>query len=170
MKINIKQIPPEGQTLRERMEVDTGEGMPAVADIDLFVEKLDDTVYVRGNVSAEVHMVCGRCLKDFDRTIEFPLELAFFPKEEEGPGEESHELMPEEMGADYYKDEEIDISEAVREHLLLNLPIRPLCSEDCKGICPQCGADLNEEACGCEKKTIDPRMEVLKKLLEKGKE
>jgi uncharacterized protein len=170
MKINIKQIPPEGLTLRERLEVNIGEGPPAATDIDIHVERLEDTVYVRGDVSANVHMVCGRCLKEFDRIIEFPLELAFFPKEEEAPGEESHEIMPEEMGADYYTDEEIDLAAVVTEHLLLNLPIRPLCSEDCKGICPQCGADLNEGECGCEKKTIDPRMEVLKKLLEKRKE
>jgi uncharacterized protein len=170
MKLNVKQIPPEGLTLRERLDVDTGEGPPAATDIDLHVERIDDTVYVRGDVSANVHMVCGRCLDEFDQVIEFPLELAFFPEEEEEAVEESRELRAEEMGAGYYTEDEIDIAEVVAEHLVLNLPIRPLCDENCKGICPQCGANLNEEQCGCEKKNIDPRMEGLKKFLKKGKE
>lgn len=60
----------------------------------------------------------------------------------------------------------IDLTEIVRNNILISLPIRFLCDEDCKGICPTCGADLNEESCKCSKDYIDPRLESLRKLLE----
>jgi uncharacterized protein len=60
---------------------------------------------------------------------------------------------------------EIDLSFGVRESLLLALPMKVLCSEDCKGLCPHCGANLNEESCDCVAETIDPRWAELRKLL-----
>ena len=59
---------------------------------------------------------------------------------------------------------EIDLTEAVQEQILLSLPLRPLCREDCKGLCPGCGEDLNKGACGCSGKAVDPRLAVLGNL------
>ena len=60
--------------------------------------------------------------------------------------------------------EELDLCEAVQEQVIMALPVRPLCREDCRGLCPVCGADLNEESCTCAEKTVDPRWKALSEL------
>jgi len=84
--------------------------------------------------------------------------------------EERQELQAGDMETGFYREGELDLGEIVREQLLLNIPMRPLCGESCKGLCPHCGANLNETTCGCEQKSIDPRMKALEKLLTKRKE
>jgi uncharacterized protein len=83
--------------------------------------------------------------------------------EQERPGEET-ELLAEEIDLIPFDGDEIDLVEGLQEQLVLALPLKPVCGQDCKGICPKCGADLNRMPCGCEKDRIDPRMAVLGKL------
>ena len=85
--------------------------------------------------------------------------------EVEGDGEaddddDGFELSDDDMDVSYYDGNEFDMAEVVREHLLLALPMNPLCAEACAGLCDQCGADLNEAACGCEE-PVDPRLAAL---------
>ncbi len=81
-----------------------------------------------------------------------------------------HELKGDEMDTGFYTGSEINLHDILKEQILLNIHMKPLCDENCKGICPKCGKDLNTESCFCEEKDIDPRLEVLKSLLEKQKE
>jgi uncharacterized protein len=77
---------------------------------------------------------------------------------------EQRELKSAELDTVFYSDDLIETDDLLREQLILNLPMKPLCSPDCKGFCPRCGADLNISGCGCETKETDSRFEVLKQL------
>ncbi|MGI6697933.1 MAG: hypothetical protein GXY97_01700 [Clostridiales bacterium] len=117
------------------------------------IERDGDLLYVTGEVRTEVVLQCSRCL----RTIRHPLRTGFSQQySEAGPGEE---VLP-------VKGDSIDLREPVMESILLELPVKVLCSEECKGLCPICGADRNVEECGCSINEIDPRMQQLKRLLE----
>jgi uncharacterized protein len=122
------------------------------------LENLAGYMKLSAKATLEYTAQCARCLKP----VEFTLELDF-EKTAAVKG-----TLENEDNDDYILAEEgeIDIDEPLLEELTLSLPFRHLCSEDCKGLCPVCGKDLNEGECGCEKKSIDPRLEVLKQLLD----
>ena len=113
-------------------------------------------------VSVEYDAECARCLKPLSRSFETPLTGTVVRK---------GDLVntAEEDADDYLEavDGMLDIELAAAEQLMLEFPVRELCDEDCKGLCPKCGHDLNEGDCGCVKKEIDPRLAILQKLLEK---
>jgi uncharacterized protein len=96
------------------------------------------------------------------------MNVVYHPAEE--IGSEKHELHGDEMDMGFYQGEDLDLEELLREQVMLNAQMKPLCSETCKGLCPKCGRDLNTGSCSCVQKETDPRLEVLKKLLDKGKE
>nr|MBQ4317743.1 DUF177 domain-containing protein [Clostridia bacterium] len=102
---------------------------------------------------------CARCLKPVESTLELDFEKTAAVKG----------TLENEDNDDYVLAEDgmIDIDEPLLEEMLLELPFRHLCSQDCKGLCPKCGKNLNEGQCGCDTKTIDPRLEVLRQLLDK---
>jgi uncharacterized protein len=169
MKIVIADIPDEGLTVDVEEKL-TLEEVSAVSPVTgtLQVNKSDREVIVAGKVTSELDLQCSRCLKGFRRPLDIPVNVVYHPVEE--IAEERHELKDDEMDMGFYRGQEIDLQELVREQVLLNLQMKPLCDENCKGICPNCGADLNAGACRCETRKIDPRLEVLKILLDKGKE
>ena len=101
--------------------------------------------------------VCDRCLKEFsqDKEIRYECMLA-----DELEDEENDDII-------LLENDEVDLGDLVRTMFILDLDTKTLCSEDCKGLCPKCGADLNQGSCGCVTKTVDPRWAALAKLLEK---
>jgi uncharacterized protein len=118
-------------------------------------------VQLRGTVSARAEVDCDRCLQ----TVEIPVETKFDVKyisSDDYRATETVELQEEDLSVAVYDDATIDIDELVREQVLLALPTRALCSEECKGLCPVCGANKNSSACACETKEIDPRWGGLK--------
>ncbi len=169
MRITVSEIPPEGRDIDETLSIEVDEGVFSEASVHLHLERVDEDVFVHGDISARTKLACGRCLDEFVSTVSVPVEMSFLPSGDESGGEEQ-ELSAEDVNTEYYSDDRIDLDEAIREQILLNLPLKPLCSEECRGICPSCGINLNQESCGCDTKKIDPRLEVLKKLLDKGKE
>ena len=70
----------------------------------------------------------------------------------------------EDVGVSFYRDDVIDLGDVIREQFYLALPMKPLCREDCKGLCPVCGVNRNREACSCDTTWVDPRMEPLRRL------
>ena len=106
--------------------------------------------------STVLKSVCDRCLKPFDqpKTVRYETMLA-----EELEDEDSDEILLLEDGA-------VDLGELARTVFILEMDTKTLCSEDCKGICPGCGVDLNQGSCTC-KREVDPRLAVLAKLLDK---
>jgi uncharacterized protein len=114
---------------------------------------------VTGEISGSAKHVCHRCLDEFDATVTIPFKEIY---QQAGAGAPE----PDERQA-YYSGDEIDISDLVRETLVLSEPLKTLCSENCRGLCPQCGTNLNRGSCACDRDTIDPRLAALQKLLEK---
>lgn len=118
-------------------------------------------VRVTGALTARLIETCSRCLEKTERTLEVPLDLRFEP-----------DLDPWDEGPGLYRldanREELNVGPALREELLLALPEYPLCREGCAGLCPRCGADLNETECDCADDEGDPRWDTLRRQLAAG--
>lgn len=163
MKVLIPQIPEEGLDL-ELQETTESDTIVSPIRARLRIEKVGTEVIVKGNVIADVKLQCSRCLKDFWSVLSVPVDVIYHPVEEL-KGEDKHEVKSEELDMDFYSGEELDLLDLLTEQIVLNLPMKPLCGDLCKGICLKCGIDLNVGECGCDIKDIDPRLETLKKLL-----
>jgi uncharacterized protein len=134
------------------------------ASVNGVVRRTDDKVVVVGRAEAPARIECDRCLKP----VELPVSTDFSVDYITGRDYESTnvvELTEDEMSLSVFAGDAIDLDEIVREQVLLAVPARALCQQDCKGICPTCGADRNAGACDCETSEIDPRWEALKKLV-----
>jgi uncharacterized protein len=128
------------------------------------VSRSGHEVRLRGRVTARAEVDCDRCLKSVSIPVETDFDVTYVP-EEDYRASEAAELQEEDLSLSVFDGETIDVDELVREQLLLALPSRALCTEECKGLCPTCGADLNAAACGCETKEVDPRWAGLKNLV-----
>ncbi len=166
MKVHVPSIPDEGMSfsfsksegwfrgiLTERLSDITPDISSAVADVDLL--RTGENVSLSGNIRVPIRPLCGRCGAPFTRDLEVPLLrhlVPYFggPKAEKLTDEEEVELGAEDMEFSFYQNEEIDLSEILTEEVLLALPITFLCRESCEGLCPRCGANLNEGACRCD--------------------
>ncbi|GAB4389983.1 MAG: DUF177 domain-containing protein [Thermodesulfovibrionales bacterium] len=156
--------------MEEEEDVEAGAAGPATrARLNVDIMKVDSEVHLRGDLTATLSLSCSRCLESFTRDVTIPLELEYRPLREL-EGEETYELRADELDTGFYEDDELDLGEISREQVLLNLPMKPLCTETCKGICPKCGANLNEAACGCDLRRVDERLQGLDKFLKRGKE
>lgn len=144
------------------------EGAEAEAGTRLHLEVINEEVLIRGAIEAHMDLECSRCLKKYGSDLKIPLDLACAEAPEAVEGEEEDvELADDDLDTCYYREGVIDLGELIREQVLLAAPMKPLCSDTCKGLCPRCGQDLNEKNCGCEIKQIDPRLQALEKLLSK---
>jgi len=163
MKLLIPDIPEEGLDLelRETIESDC---ILLPVKARLRIEKVGSEIMVKGEIKTEVKLQCSRCLKDFWSELSIPVDVVYHPAEEL-KGEDKHEIKAEELDMDFYSGEEMDLLTLVSEQVALNLPMKPLCTDLCKGICLKCGTDFNLGSCNCNVKDVDSRLEVLKKLL-----
>ncbi len=165
MKVLISEIPEKGLDLELRETIENDVILsPVVARLRL--EKVGNEVVVKGNLRADIKLQCSRCLKEFCSELSVPVDVVYHSVEEL-KGEDKHEVRVEELNTDFYSGEEMDLLALMEEQIVLNLPMKPLCAELCKGICPKCGTDLNVNSCTCNARVIDSRLEVLKKLLNK---
>ena len=124
----------------------------------------DERVEVRGRIEGQLEAVCDLCVAPLSIPVEIDFEVSYIPKALEDEPEEEREIRADDPDFSVYEGETIDIDELVREQLVLALPSRLRCSEECKGLCPQCGADLNKETCACAQTEIDPRWAALAAL------
>ncbi|HLV00069.1 MAG TPA: DUF177 domain-containing protein [Acidobacteriota bacterium] len=120
-------------------------------------------VSVTGGLSVHLDLACCRCLTRFSRYIEKKFKVEYWPDPEVEEGEEL-ELTYEDLDVGFYRNDEIDLNSVISEQVVLDLPMKPICREGCKGLCDQCGANLNEGTCSCERSRIDPRLSVLVEL------
>jgi uncharacterized protein len=133
-----------------------GSVVPDDADVvvDVVLGSISGGVEVAGTVSAPWRSECRRCLRDVDGRITATVRELYRPGGDGVPDEDTYEL-----GTDY-----LDLQPLVRDALLLELPLAPLCQPDCAGLCPVCGADRNVTECDCRTDTIDPRWAALEVL------
>jgi uncharacterized protein len=146
-----------------------------VADLELYADGTH--VFAAGTFRGEVTVACSRCVEPVRLPIDEKLRVTFMPRHElpddpEGPSTdgggdagavEGAEIMEEDLDLFPYDGEAIDLEPLFREQFVLAVPFAPLCREDCKGLCPQCGIDRNTGTCRCEP-PIDPRLAALKGL------
>jgi len=111
-----------------------------------------------GDIQTVLGLQCGRCLQAYSLPLatDFNVQLC---------EENLAQGLQEDEDFILFKGNEVDLDPVIVENILVNLPLRRLCSEDCPGFCPRCGVDLRQEKCRCENEETDPRWEVLKKLL-----
>jgi uncharacterized protein len=135
MKFNINEIPANGLELTERAnasdwDIETsGIKFEAPLDISARVIKEGDEVYVTVTVSGNIIQECSRCLNKFTVPLSGRYEFVYSAREKNV----------------------VDLTEDIRQEIMLNYPLKPLCKSDCKGLCPVCGKNLNEGECGCDR-------------------
>lgn len=122
---------------------------------DIF--KVEDSVLLTGTIKYTFADVCSRCLEDFDNTVVTKFEAIIVSKLDED--EESDEIQL------VITDGCVNLDEIIKQMIYLSMPMKSLCKQDCKGICPTCGVNLNLEECKCENNLTDPRFNKLKDLL-----
>lgn len=115
-------------------------------------------VHVVGCLEGEVRLACRRCLRDVDQRLEIPLDLWFRRDATEIEADGAATFALDAEGT------EVDLVPALREELLLEIPSYPLCSADCAGLCPKCGARRDAEGCDCSFEERDPRWDALRAL------
>lgn len=136
-----------------------------VAPVDLAFDILKDRDVFRlvGTVKGDLELTCSRCLEPFGLPIDSAFDVRYFPAEDASASGEQ-EVGEGELETSYYEGSEIDLNALLREQFYLALPMKPLCEEQCQGLCPQCGTNLNDAACGCQTSWTDSRLAVLKGL------
>ncbi len=129
-----------------------------VVTVDLDITNTGRLMVGRGEIKADLEIVCDRCLKVVKSavTVPFTVELC---------AEENRAHFKNEESFIYFDAPQVDIKPAVLENIILSLPIRTICSDECLGLCSSCGFDLNQGKCNCQGKEIDPRWDALKKML-----
>jgi len=131
--------------------------------VDGRVRRKGVEVELRGNLRTKVAVACGRCLK----AVEIPIEVEFaerFTPAVSWKDEEQHELSEQDLDLSAFDGEGIELDDLVKEEIMLAMPGHVLCSEECKGLCPNCGVNFNVGSCDCATRQIDPRWEKLKDL------
>jgi uncharacterized protein len=125
------------------------------------LENTGGEVRIQGSIRVKMESACDRCLGRASFPLDQKFDLFYRPLETGKPDEEV-EIDEGEAEIAFYEDEGIDLADILREQVLLALPMQRLCRQDCKGICPVCGASRNESACGCSAKSADDRWAALK--------
>jgi uncharacterized protein len=163
--ISLEDIPAEGRefsfTDLEQWSAPVREyGVPCRVDgpmqARVHVIPRDDGALLKGTTTGRVHMDCDRC------TARAPLDLDFaFTVLEDAQGDDEAEEPRVRLEGDHL---EVNVGRVLWEQFVLHIPAKHLCRRTCKGLCPMCGADLNQAACGCEPEEGDPRLAVLRDL------
>ena len=170
LKIPLEEIPPEG------LHLEFEEGGELLKDClrlsrplsaRVFLKKRGIDVKAKGRVETTVVLQCDRCLEEFLLEVREDFEVEFRPQASMSLREETR-LSPEDLEVIFYEGELIPVDELVREQVILAIPYKKLCRNECLGLCPFCGKNLNRGPCGCKNRTRGP-FAVLKELLEKKK-
>lgn len=119
---------------------------------------------VKGQLTGDIELTCGRCVEPYTLPVTADFDLRYVPRSE-NLGEGEREVEEDDLTTAFYADDQIDLSELIGEQFHLALPMKPLCSAACKGLCPQCGTNLNTSTCNCSRQWTDPRLAPLKSLV-----
>ncbi len=134
------------------------------------LSKVGLEVFLKGTISTEMEMICSRCLEPLNYPVEARVSSHYMPGEERGNLEADAELHASDIEVEYYSHNQIDLTQAVYDQIMLSLPLVQLCREDCQGICSHCGVNRNRKNCQCsDKDSVDPRLAVLETLKDKLK-
>ena len=117
--------------------------------VRLHLLRVEDVIHVRGQATLELGAECSRCLEPVTISLSTPVEVALFPRGAEPVPAADGEIEADDMGVATYDGQEIHLGDLIHDEVFLELPMSPICSQSCAGLCPTCGANLNEGACDC---------------------
>jgi uncharacterized protein len=166
MQINVAQLLKDAQGAVRAIPIDDvyqDESGPIPVTGTLTLTHINQRILVQGKLTLKVRLVCSRCLKPFTCAATLDIEEEYYPTIDINTGVK---LPPPDDSGAFTIDEHhvLDLTEAIRQYKMMALPMKPLCREDCAGLCPTCGKNLNDGACGCAQQEIDPRWAELLKL------
>jgi uncharacterized protein len=173
LQINIKAIPETGR----EVAVDLGPEWfarwhaedPGLEFADARItglvrlEKHGQDILVRGQLAGHLELACSRCLESFGAPAAIDFDLLLVPAQAAASAE-AEELSPSDLDLDYYTGESVDLESLLREQIILMMPLKPLCDENCQGLCPQCGANFNRETCRCQTDAVNSPFAQLAKV------
>lgn len=165
MIIDIYKLPKEGLSVSKDFEfssevlVEENAVFLEPVHAEMTIKKGGEDVLIKGKISTRVSFVCSRCLGPFEFPIDSSFDLIYFPEELD---EIKEQLEDEDMDKFFYSEAKLDVEEVILEQLNLAFPLKPLCSEDCQGICPVCGKVIDSGKCDCLMKNSDTRLDKLK--------
>jgi uncharacterized protein len=168
MQINVSQLmqEPIGATreyqLDETLTLENGDNCRVRGDCRLL--RTQRSILVKCRLDTEVELTCSRCLGAFRRPLRLKFEEEYLPTVDVATGAPLE--ADDDATGNFFIDKHhvLDLQEAIRQYALLNRPMKPLCREDCHGLCPRCGRNLNDGPCGCPEPEADPRWAKLKQL------
>lgn len=128
------------------------------------LKNTEGEIRIRGEVKASIEGDCVRCLEAAPVRVEEEFDLYYRPAPKTGTQHPEIHLEEGEIDLSFYEGDGVSLREALREFVLLSLPMQLLCGPECKGLCPQCGANRNVTPCSCAERKVDPRWEALKNL------
>ena len=117
------------------------------------LSNLNAVISLDGNLTCEVNLLCSRCLEDFKYLIDIEIHEKFTSNQE-----------VEDDDINFFEGDSIDLTNIIENNIVMALPVKKLCREECKGLCHKCGANLNHSECKCGNDNVDPRMAKLKEL------
>jgi uncharacterized protein len=116
-----------------------------------------------GRVQTTLELPCSRCLEPFTWPVDAAFDLRYLPQTVNTAPDE-REIQEDDLSTAFYENDEIDLGQLMREQFLLSLPMKPLCSDACHGLCPECGTNLNRGSCECKRTWDDPRFAALREI------
>lgn len=165
LKLSLSAVSRGEERVREEVPPDhpmwegTGVSLAGPLAVDLAARSVGQGVFVRGSVRGRLRLPCRRCLEETEHELDETVDFLF---------EELEEEDEDEVGGEVYalpaRGDELDLTDAVREQVLLRVPQYVLCREECRGLCPRCGADLNQAPCGCGPEEEESPWAALKKI------
>jgi uncharacterized protein len=132
-------------------------------DLGFEIHKDKDKFRLVGTIKADLELQCSRCLDPYPLHVDAPFDLRYLPATAASTDAE-REVDDEDLETSFYRNDEIDLNVLMREQFYLALPMKPLCREGCRGLCAQCGTNLNTSTCDCSPVWEDPRLAALKEL------
>ena len=171
MFLSLRSLQSAHEHLEQRYEPSQLEGIggdsytiASPVTLSLDVDRQETGRYhVAGRVAGELELSCGRCLEAYTLPVVSDFDLRYVPRTE-NTGEGEREVEEDDLATAFYDDDQIDLRELIAEQFQLAVPMKPLCREDCKGLCPHCGTNLNTGSCNCSTMWEDPRFAALRAL------
>jgi len=154
-------FPPEAFAARSADEADFTIVAPVTLAFEIFKDK--DTFRLVGKTETTLEVPCSRCVEPMVVPVDASFDLRYQPHTANA-GEGEHEIEEDDLTTAFYQHDEIDLEQLMREQFYLALPMKPLCTPDCKGLCAMCGTNLNRAACDCKPEWTDPRLAPLAQL------
>ena len=163
MMIRVSELEEQGLTVTDPRALEPAFGDPSwrLEALSLQISADGADVLVQGRLAATVPQTCGRCLESFPARVDATVDVRLVPRP---ATKDNVELGADDLDVDFYDNDELDVTRVVANEATLALPMKALCREDCRGLCPVCGANRNVAPCTCDTRPPDPRLVALRDL------